>query len=205
MVDGVHFMEFVGVGLIISAAVQNAFANTSSVIIVSKMMGTIIDFLLPPLTSFEVIIALTFGAITRAVIVAILSYLALSIFIDLHIHNILITIFYLVSGSVILALLGIIAAIVSESFEKVAAFTNYFITPFSFLSGSLYSVSHLPPLLKYLNNFNPFFYIIDGFRYGMSGISSTNTSTSFLVIMTTLIILIFITGRMFSKRLKIKG
>jgi ABC-2 type transport system permease protein len=173
-INGVPFIIFVASGLIIMSITQNAFSNPSSSLIMSKVMGTIIDYIIPPIPINGFIIAYIGAGVTRGIMVGVMVYIALSFFVDLYIYDYFILIFFTLLATILLSLIGIITSIVSNSFDQVAAITTYVVTPLSFLSGTFYSIKNLPPLLIKIDNFNPFFYMIDGFRYGMLGIKDSS-------------------------------
>lgn len=168
-VGNVPFVQFVASGLIIMAIVQNAFANTSSAFIMGKVLGTIIDYLMPPLSASEMILAMVMAGVTRGIAVGLMVTLGVSIFVPFSIHSYFWLLFYTVASSMLLALLGMFAGIFSDSFDSMAAITSYIITPLAFLSGTFYSVHQLPKFWYKVTQFNPFFYMIDGFRYSMTG------------------------------------
>lgn len=168
-VQGVPFAVFMSAGLIMMAAMQNAFANSSSSFVMGRVLGHVIDYLIPPLGAFEIMYAFTLGAILRGILVAIISYITISFFVTLPFFNIFIGIFYLVLACMFLAFLGILCGIFSESFDQMSAMTSYVITPLTFLSGTFYSTNSLPEFWQKVSHFNPFFYMIDGFRYAISG------------------------------------
>jgi ABC-2 type transport system permease protein len=166
---GVSYTEFLVPGLVMMTVIQNAFANTSSSLMQSKMMGNIVFLQMAPIGPFEWFGAYVTAAIARCALVALAMLLVTIPFVHLPLRAplALLTMFLLSAGS--LAVLGLIAGIVAEKFDHVAAFTNFFITPLSFLSGVFYSVHALPPLAFKASHLNPFFYLIDGFRYGFFG------------------------------------
>jgi ABC-2 type transport system permease protein len=164
-IEGIKFVNFMGYGLIIMSIVQNAFSNSSSSFIMSKVLGYISDILTPPLGSVEIIIALTIGSVIRGCMVGAAVALALAAFVDYNVYHPLLLIFFITVSCVFLGQLGILTGIITNNFDQNAAITSYFITPLSFLSGTFYSVNNLPESLKDINVLNPFFYIIDGFRY----------------------------------------
>ena len=173
-VGGVPFIEFLGPGLIMMAMAQNAFANTSSSIVVAKVQGNIVDTLMPPFTPGELPLAISLGGATRGIAVGFVVAVAMSFFIPIHFHNVGFIFFHGIMASLMLALLGTIGGIWSVKFDHIAAVTNFVVTPLSFLSGTFYSIERLPELAQKLAAFNPFFYMIDGFRYGFIGSSDTN-------------------------------
>jgi ABC-2 type transport system permease protein len=168
-VGEVPFAVFMASGLIMMSVVQNAFANTSSSFIMGKVLGTLVDYLMPPLSPFEITLGMVGAAITRGVIVGILVGLAVAVFVPYGITHPLWALFYLVAASSMLALLGMLAGIFAETFDQMAAVTSYIITPLAFLSGTFYSVNNLPAFWYHVSQFNPFFYMLDGFRYGITG------------------------------------
>lgn len=170
-VQGMSFELFVTPGLIMMAVVQNAFANTSSSLMLSKIQGVIIDLLMPPFKGSEVTLAFVLGGVTRGVLVAIATIIAICFFVPVTVHSVPLAIYYILVSSVILALIGCIAGVVATSFDQMAAITNYVITPLAFLSGTFYSIHFLPPFWQHISHLDPFFYMIDGFRYALTGYS----------------------------------
>ncbi len=169
LVGGVPYMEFLAPGLIMMAMTQNAFANTSSSLMIAKIQGNIVDLLMPPLSSLEITVALALGGLTRGLVVGATTAAAIALFVPLHIAHVWAVLFYAVMASLMLAQLGIVAGIYAEKFDHMAAITNFVITPLAFLSGTFYSTERLPDFGRLLAHLNPFFYMIDGFRYGLIG------------------------------------
>jgi ABC-2 type transport system permease protein len=203
-IEGVPFEEFMAAGLIIMAVIQNAFANTSSSLTMCKVLGYIIDYLTPPLSPLELLIGMITSAVTRGVLVGLLVGGSILFFIDLHIYHIGYVIFHLIFASIVLALLGIVAGIIADSFDQMSAFTTYIITPLAFLSGTFYSVKRLPEFWYNISHINPFFYMIDGFRYGMTGYHDGDLLTGILYLVTASIVLSIATYVMLSKGYRIK-
>ena len=174
LVKNVAFIDFIGYGLIIMSITQNAFANTSSSLIMSKVIGYITDLLIPPLGAFEIVVGYVLGAITRGLLVGATLLICLMPIISLRMHDVYSLIFFSISSACLLGLLGILTGIIADSFEQTGAITNYLINPLSFLSGTFYSVEKLPAFFKCINYFNPFFYMIDGFRYSIIGSADSN-------------------------------
>lgn len=173
-VNDIPFLDFMGYGIIMMSMIQNAFSNSSSSLIMSKVVGYIVDLLLPPLKGLEIVLAYSVACVIRAAIIGVGVALIMSPWINLHIHHPLLLIFFTITACTLMAKFGILAGLVSNSFDQMAAVTNYVIMPFSFLSGTFYSVKSLPWVLQYINHLNPFFYIIDGFRYCFTDVSDGN-------------------------------
>ena len=159
-----NYINFLAPGLVIMTMMQNAFANTSSSILGSKMQGNIVDLLMPPLNANEIIFSYVSAAIIRSILVGFLTYFFIYPFAELYLYNIVILFVYSILGSIFLALLGLIAGIWAEKFDNMSGITNFIITPLTFLSGTFYSIDRLPEPFYTISLFNPFYYIIDGFR-----------------------------------------
>ena len=168
-VGGVPFMVFLAPGLIMMSIAQNAFANTSSSIVIAKVQGNIVDTLMPPFTAHELTLGIALGGATRGICVGVATGIGMSLFVNFSIHNVLFILYHAVMASLMLSLLGTIGGIWSEKFDHIAAVTNFVITPLSFLSGTFYSIQRLPEAVQIAAHLNPFFYMIDGFRYGFIG------------------------------------
>jgi ABC-2 type transport system permease protein len=168
-VNGYPFADFMVPGLIIMTMIQNAFANTSSSILVSKVQGSIVDVLMPPLSAMELTLAWTFGGLTRGLVVGLACAVTMAVVADLHLHNIWLIVFHAVAGCLLMSMLGLVAAIWADKFDHMAAVSNFIVTPLTFLSGTFYTLDRLPPWAQFLAHYNPFFYNIDGFRYGFLG------------------------------------
>jgi len=166
---GVRFAEFLMPGLIMMSILQNSFANTSSSLVISKIQGNIVDLLMPPLSPSEMNLGLAGGGLSRGVVVGLAVGLAMWVFVPTSLHNPFFVLFHGVNAALMLALLGMVGGIWSEKFDHIAAVTNFVITPMSFLSGTFYSIERLPDNWQLIALLNPFFYLIDGFRYGFIG------------------------------------
>ncbi|MBL6750403.1 MAG: ABC transporter permease [Nevskia sp.] len=166
---GVDYTQFLLPGLVMMSVIQNAFANSSSSLTQSKILGNLVFLLMAPLGAWELFGAYVTAALVRAALVAVSMLAVTAPFVTLPLHAplALLAIFLLSAAS--LAVLGLIAAIIANKFDHLAAFTNFIITPLSFLSGVFYSVHALPPFWFTASHLNPFFYMIDGFRYGFFG------------------------------------
>ncbi len=170
-VMGVPYPDFLGPGLIVMGMIQNSFANTSSSLLIGKIQGTIVDVLMPPLSPGELLVAWVGGAVTRAWLVGFAVYLAMLLApgIDVPINNIGVVLYFGTAGAVMLALLGILTGIWADKFDHAAAVTNFVVQPLTLLSGTFYAIDRVSPAMKLLSHANPFFYIIDGFRFGFLG------------------------------------
>ncbi len=204
-VAGVPFMEFLAPGLITMAIAQNAFANTSSSLLVAKVQGNIVDTLMPPLTAHELTLGIAMGGVSRGVAVGGVVALTMGLFVPLHAHNIGAILYFGIMASLMLALLGIAGGIWSEKFDQMAAVTNFVITPLSFLSGTFYSIDRLPPVFQHIAHVNPFFYMIDGFRYGVVGQSDVNPMIGAAVLAAVNAALWLLCHRMFARGYKLKA
>lgn len=181
-VGAVPFEDFLAPGVMMMAVIQNAFANTSSSLIIAKVQGNIVDTLMPPLSPGELLAGYALGGATRGVVCALaIGVLVLPVVGVGLVHPLWLVVFVL-SGSLMLALAGLLAAIYAEKFDQTAAITNFLITPLSFLSGTFYSISVLPETFQTISRFNPFFYLIDGARYGAIGASDADPVTGLIVV-----------------------
>jgi ABC-2 type transport system permease protein len=183
--DGrVRYTEFLVPGLVMMSMLQNAFANTSSSLMQSKMNGNLIFILLPPLSPLELFVAYVLGAMVRGLVVG-LGVFAVTLFFApalLAMPHPFWALGFALLGSAILGTLGLIAGISAEKFDQIAAFQNFIIMPLTFLSGVFYSIHSLPPFWQALSHFNPFFYMIDGFRYGFFGLSDVEPQRSLAIV-----------------------
>jgi ABC-2 type transport system permease protein len=168
-IEGLPFLQFLAPGLIMMAVIQNAFANTSASILIGKIQGNIVDLLMPPLRPAELMFGLVAGGVTRGLVVAVVVTLAMLPTVSLGIAHPLLVLFFALSGSLMLALLGLLGGLWAERFDQMATVTNFVITPLSFLSGTFYSIAELPGPFLLAAHLNPFFYLIDGLRFGFTG------------------------------------
>ena len=165
----IPFIVFLVPGLIMMALLNNAFANTSSSLGIAKYMGHYVDSLMPPLRPTELVAGYVLAGMTRGVLVAIVVGVVIRLFVPIPVHQVAYILLHAIGAATLLSLLGLIIAIWAEQFDQMAAMTNFVITPLTFLSGTFYSIQHLPEPVQLLSQFNPFFYMIDGFRYGFLG------------------------------------
>jgi ABC-2 type transport system permease protein len=174
-VMGVPFADFIAPGLIVMAMLQNAFANASFSLLVGKMQGNIVDYLLPPLSTGELIAGLVGAAVTRAVLVGFAVWLAMLLWpgVSVTVREPLWLIWFGLMGALMLSFLGLMTSIWADKFDHAAAVTNFVVTPLSLLSGTFYSVEQLSPTFRAISHANPFFYVISGFRFGFLGQSDS--------------------------------
>lgn len=169
IIGDVPFLEFMAPGLVMMAVIQNAFANTSSSILIGKIQGNIVDVLMPPLRPSELLFSVVAGGVTRGLLVALVVALAMAPVVDMWPHDPFLILFHALAGSLMLALLGLLTGLWAEKFDQMATITNFVVTPLSFLSGTFYSIAQLPPVFQAIAHVNPFFYLIDGIRFGFTG------------------------------------
>ncbi|MFZ6749105.1 ABC transporter permease [Undibacterium sp. Ren11W] len=201
---GVKYTAFLIPGLVMMSVLQNAFANSSSSLIQSKITGNLVFILLPPLSHWEVFGAYVLAAIVRGLTVGAGVFLVTIWISDMSfIAPWWIAIFALL-GAAMLGTMGLIAGIWAEKFDQLAAFQNFLIMPATFLSGVFYSIHSLPPFWQNLSRFNPFFYMIDGFRYGFFGQSDVNPLTSAAIVSAFFILLTTIAVQMLKSGYKLR-
>ena len=173
-VMGVPFIAFLAPGILMMSVIQNAFANTASSIVGAKVMGNIVDTLMPPLSPAELVAGYLAGGVARGMLVAVVIILGVGLSLGLWPANPFWLLIFIFIGSTLLGALGITAGILSNKFDQIAAITNFVITPLSFLSGTFYTVQALPPIMVAFSHANPVFYLIDGARYGYLGTSDSD-------------------------------
>ena len=202
---GVPFIEFLAPGLIAMQVIQQAFSHSSSSLLMGKVMGNIVDLIGAPLSAGEVSLSIILASVTRALTISIISIIIFSLIIEIEIKNYVVFFLYLFLSSFIMGAAGFIAGLWADKFDHMATVTNFIIVPLSFLSGTFYSVDRLPELLKTLSYYNPFFHMIDGFRY--SFINNMDGSITFgLMYLTILSIIIwYIAYLLYKKGYKIKS
>lgn len=180
--EGVSYTAFLIPGLIMMSIIQNAFANSSSSLIQSKVTGNIVFVLLAPLSSLEFFSAFVLAAVARGLMVGIGVYSAVIFFVSLPAYSLAFILAFAMLGSAVLGALGLVAGMWADKFDHLGAFQNFVIVPLSFLSGVFYSIHSLPAFWQELSRFNPFFYMIDGFRYGFFGASDANPMASLSIV-----------------------
>jgi ABC-2 type transport system permease protein len=205
--DGqVRYTAFLVPGLVMMSVLQNAFANASSSLIQSKITGNLIFVLLPPLSPLDIFGAYVLGAMVRGLVVGCGVFVVTLLLAPgpMAIAHPLVAIAFAVLGSGILATLGLIAGIWADKFDELAAFQNFLIMPLTFLSGVFYSIHTLPPFWQALSHFNPFFYMIDGFRYGFFGLSDIAPGISLALVAAAAIVLAAVALTMLARGYKLR-
>jgi ABC-2 type transport system permease protein len=182
---GHSFADFIAPGLIVMGMLQNAFANSSFSLLVGKIQGTIVDYLMPPLSNGELLAALAGASVTRAILVGFAVWGAMLLWPGVHVlpRHIWAVAWFGILNALFLAFLGILTSIWAEKFDHAAAVTNFVVAPLSLLSGTFYSVQALSPLFRGVSHANPFFYIISGFRYGFLGDADSPVMIGALVVL----------------------
>ena len=202
---GVPFISFLAPGLIAMQVIQQSFSHSSSSFMIGKIQGNIVDVLYAPLSAAEVTISVSLAAVTRSFLIASISICAFYLIIDIQIKHLFMLLVFTFLSAFILGNIGIIAGLWSEKFDHMASVTNFVIVPLSFLSGTFYSINKLPIYLQAISKVNPFFYMIDGFRYSFIG----NADGSIFVGITYLTFLSLlswlVTYYLFKKGYKIKS
>ena len=186
--DQLSYTAFLVPGLVMMSVLQNAFANSSSSLIQSKITGNLVFIMLPPLSHWEMFGAYVCASVIRGLAVGTGVLIVTTLFAHLHFAQPLWIIVFAVLGAAVLGTLGLIAGIWAEKFDQLAAFQNFLIVPATFLAGVFYSIHSLPPFWKAVSHANPFFYMIDGFRYGFFGVSDVPVATSLGVMLIALVV-----------------
>ena len=202
---GVPFITFLAPGLISMQVIQQSFSHSSSSFMIGKIQGNIVDLLYAPLSATEVTISISLAAVTRSVMIAIVSIIVFKLIIDIEITNYLLLITFTLLSSFILGNIGIIAGLWAEKFDHMATVTNFVIIPLSFLSGTFYSIERLPELLQMISKANPFFYMIDGFRYSFIGKADGSIFIGLIYLSVLSFVSWFVTYLLYKKGYKIKS
>jgi ABC-2 type transport system permease protein len=202
---GVSYTAFLIPGLTMMSLLQNSFANSSSSLIQSKVMGNIVFLLLTPLSYWEFFVAFLAAAIVRGLVVGLSVYLVALLWVDLPLAHPLLILAFALMGSAMMGALGIIAGIWADKFDQLAAFQNFIIMPLTFLSGVFYSIHSLPPFWLEVSHLNPFFYMIDGFRYGFFGQGDISPTISLSIVAACFLALSWLTLLMLKRGYKLRG
>ncbi|MBY8976717.1 ABC transporter permease [Rhodobacteraceae bacterium NNCM2] len=202
---GIPFEVFLAPGVMMMAVIQNAFANTTSSLMIAKVQGNIVDTLMPPLSAFELLAGYALGGVTRGALCALVLVIVVFPVLSIMPAHVVWLIVFVVLGSLMMSFAGLLAAIYAEKFDQTAAITNFIITPLSFLSGTFYSIMVLPPVFQAISRVNPIFYLIDGARYGALGVSDANPWVGLAVITAVNLGLGLLCWRWFSTGYRLKA
>lgn len=205
MVEGLSYTEFIMPGLIMMNILTTAFFSISSGLIISKMLNTLSDLLVSPMSYLDIVIGYTFSSVFRSILVGILIFLTALFFVPLRIDHFIFLIFFTVLVSATFSLFGLIVGIWADNFEQVSVFPTFFMTPLAFMGGIFYSINMLPPIAQTISKFNPFFYMINGMRYGFYGVTDINHWIAVLVVTAILAFLILISWNIFRTGYKIRS
>lgn len=181
-IGGLAYLEFLAPGLVMMTVIQNAFANSSSSLVIAKMNGTIVDYLMPPLGPWQLVLPMAFAGVTRGLVVGAVVLAVMQPFVPMLPQSALLALALPVLAGFVMACLGILVGLWAEKMDQLAVATNFVVTPLAFLSGTFYSVEQLPEPFATAAHFNPFFHMIAGFRYAMSGFAETAPATSLAVV-----------------------
>lgn len=203
-IDGVAFVAFVAPGLVMMTMLNNAFANSSSSLLQLKMQGLTQDILTPPLSPGELTAGFILGAMTRGILVGLVTWAAVMPFAHLGAPHLWAILYYGLAATVVMACMGVLAALWAVKFDHLATVTNFVVLPLTFLSGTFYSVERLPEPFRGMTRFNPFFYLIDGFRYGFIGRSEASLGFGALFVLGLSLVLMAMVWRLFTTGYRLK-
>jgi len=190
-IGGVSYLEYIFPGLIMMGVISSSYSNTSSSLYISKFQGNIQEVLVAPMSYMSIIIALATGSLVRSTLVAIGTLIIGSLFAGLSIVNIAVIIYFLVASILLFAFAGILTGLWAESFDQMSVFATFVVTPLTYLGGVFYSIDMLPPFFRTISLLNPIYYIVDGFRYGFFG---TTTSPLWISALVVFILTVFFFG-----------
>ncbi|MDR9485796.1 MULTISPECIES: ABC transporter permease [Sediminimonas] len=204
-VMGVAFTTFIAPGILMMTVIQNSFANSSSSIVSAKIQGNIVDTLMPPLSPAELVLGYMAGSVARGLLVAAAIWVGLALFLGIGAVHPLWALVFVLLGSAFMGALGIVTGIFANKFDQMSAITNFVITPLAFLSGTFYSVRDLPPGLREITHFNPVFYLIDGVRYGVIGVSDSDPLLGLAICGAATLVLALVAWAMFRRGYRLKA
>ncbi len=202
---GVSFTAFIAPGILMMTVIQNAFANTSSSIVISKVQGNIVDTLMPPLSAGELVIGYLAGGLARGLAVALAIGLGILLVLGIPIAHPLWALVFVILGSTLMGAVGLVAGVFANKFDQMAAITNFIVTPLAFLSGTFYSVAALPPVIYEITHVNPVFYLIDGVRFGVLGVSDSSPWLGLAVCSVTTVAVSLFAWAMFRSGYRLKA
>ncbi len=209
-INGVPYVEFLAPGLIMMAILTNAFANSSSSLIIGKVQGSIVDVLMPPLSASELTVAFLVGAAARGLLVGAVTALTSALFMaftatPMQIGELWAILYFALAAALMFGMLGIVGGVWAEKFDQLAALTNFVITPLTFLSGTFYAIKNLPEPFFTISHFNPVFYLIDGLRFGFTGVYEARPLIGVAVTMAINVALAYWCYRLFKSGYKLKS
>jgi len=204
-VFGYSFVSFLAPGLIAMSILTQSFSHSVSSLMIGKIQGNIVDMLYAPLSALEVSMAIILAATTRSFLISIISICVFSLIVEIPINNVLFILIFGLLGAFILGSLGFITGLWAEKFDHTATVTNFIITPLSFLSGVFYSIDKLPTFFQTISHLNPFFYMIDGFRYGFLGVSDGSISVGLIYLTLLSFVMWYLAYYLYKKGYKIKS
>lgn len=204
-IGDVAYMTFLAPGLIMMAIAQNAFANTASSLLISKIQGNIVDLLMPPLSPLERTVGMAAGGLSRGLVVGVATWLAMVPFVPMPVAHPFYVLFHALAASLLMSLLGVLAGVWAEKFDHMAAITNFVVTPAAFLSGAFYSSQRLPEFWQKVAHANPLFYMIDGFRYGFIGHADGSLGAGIAVMAGANLVLLWLAHRLFASGYHLKA
>ena len=204
-VMGVPFVHFLAPGILMMTVIQNSFANVSSSIVISKVQGNIVDTLMPPLSASELVAGYLVGGVLRGVVVAVAIVAGIFPFIGLGVAHPLLALVWVVLGGAFLGALGLVAGVFANKFDQIAAITNFIVVPLSFLSGTFYALDALPPVMRALSHANPVFYLIDGLRHAVLGVSDSPPLLGLAVVVTATLAVCALAWWMFRTGYRLKS
>lgn len=206
-IGDIPYAQFLAPGLMVMAIIQNAFANTSSSLLIAKVQGNIVDTLMPPLNEVELTLGFALGGVTRGLAVGFIVCLAFLVMpgVPVTIVHIWPILYFSLAASLLLSCVGILTGVWASKFDHAAVITNFVVAPLSLLSGTFYSISRLPDLWRGLSELNPFFYLIDGFRYGFIGYHDSDLMVGVAYMAALNVALLFLVYRVFRTGYKLKA
>lgn len=204
---GVAFTTFLAPGIVMMAILNNAFANTSSSLIIAKVQGNSVDFLMPPLSPIELTVGFLSGAVTRGLLVGIVTYAAVWILqvTPFQVANVFAVFYFSIVASLFMGAVGLLGGIWADKFDHMAAVQNFVIMPLTMLSGTFYPIGRLPEPFVSISHFNPFFQLIDGFRYGFTGHAESDLLFGGLMSLGVTLVLCVVCWSWLSKGYKLKA
>jgi len=201
---GLPFVVFVAPGLIMMSVLQNAFMSPSASIILGKLQGNIVDTVMAPLSSLDLALGYGLSGVARGLIIGYTTLLCVAVFVDLPYHSHFLIFLALFNGGLMMSLLGTLTGIWGDKFDNQATISNFVVNPLAFLSGTFYSIDRLPETWQTISHFNPFFYVIDAFRYGFLGISDADPYMGMMIVGILNVVLLAWTYALFASGYKLK-